>query len=86
MQMAMPNGANRELQHRSCRCHEPARGHVWDPIHLRCTNASCTRTWAGQQEAPTDCEHPRVAADEQAPVALAEGPSDVPEVIHAKEV
>ncbi len=55
--------ANRELPNRAnqCRCHEPARGHFWDPVTLRCTNGSCTRTWDGQQVSPTDCKHRRSA-------------------------
>jgi hypothetical protein len=63
MQMATMQRANRELHNRAnqCRCHEPARGHFWDPVTLRCTNGSCTRTWDGQQVSPTDCEHRRSA-------------------------
>ncbi len=63
MQMATTQRANRELRNRAnqCRCHEPARGHLWDPVTLRCTNGCCTRTWGGQQVSPTDCEHPRSA-------------------------
>lgn len=63
MQMATTQRANRELHNRAnqCRCHEPARGHFWDPVTLRCTNGSCTRTWDGQQVSPTDCEHRRSA-------------------------
>ncbi len=63
MQMATTQRANRELHHRAnqCRCHEPARGHFWDPVTLRCTNGSCTRTWDGQQVSPSDCEHRRSA-------------------------
>ncbi len=63
MQMATTQRANRELRNRAnpCRCHEPARGHLWDPVTLRCTNGSCTRTWGGQQVSPTDCEHRRSA-------------------------
>ncbi len=63
MQMATTQRANREFHHRAnqCRCHEPARGHFWDPVTLRCTNGSCTRTWDGQQLRPTDCEHRRSA-------------------------
>jgi len=54
---------NRELHNRTyqCRCHEPARGHFWDSVTLRCTNGPCTRTWEGQQLSPTDCEHRRSA-------------------------
>ncbi len=61
MQMATTQRANRELHNRAnrCRCHQPARGHFWDPVTLRCTNGSCTRTWDGQQVSPTDCEHRR---------------------------
>jgi len=63
MQLATTQRANRELHRRAnqCRCHEPARGHRWDPVTLRCTNGSCTRTWDGQQVSPTDCEHRRSA-------------------------
>ena len=63
MQRATTQRANRELPNRAnpCRCHEPARGHSWDPVTLRCTNGSCTRTWDGQQVSPTDCEHRRSA-------------------------
>ena len=63
MQLATTQRANRELHNRTnqCRCHEPARGHLWDPVTLRCTNGSCTRTWDGQQVRPTDCEHRRSA-------------------------
>ena len=63
MQTSSTPNANRELHHRAnrCRCHEPARGHFWHPVTLRCTNGSCTRTWDGQQVSPTDCEHPRSA-------------------------
>ncbi len=59
MQMATTKRASRELRNQAnhCRCHEPARGHYWDPVTLRCTNGSCTRTWGGQQVSPTDCEH-----------------------------
>jgi hypothetical protein len=63
MQMATTQRASRELRNQAnhCRCHEPARGHYWDPVTLRCTNGSCTRMWGGQQVSPTDCEHPRNA-------------------------
>ncbi len=63
MQMATTQRANRELRNRAnqCRCHEPARGHLWDPVTLRCTNGSCTRTWGAQQVSPTDCEYRRSA-------------------------
>ncbi len=63
MQMATTQRANRELHNRAnrCRCHEPARGHAWDPVTLRCTNGSCTRTWDGQQVRPSECEHRRNA-------------------------
>jgi len=63
MQMATTQRANWALRNRAneCRCHEPARGHLWDPVTLRCTNGSCTRTWGGQQVSPTDCEHRRSA-------------------------
>jgi len=63
MQMATTQRANRELHNRAnqCRCHELARGHFWDPVTLRCTNGSCTRTWDGQQVNPTDCAHRRSA-------------------------
>jgi hypothetical protein len=63
MQTETTQRANRELHHRAnqCRCHEPARGHFWDPVTLRCTNGSCTRTWDGQQVRPTECEHQRSA-------------------------
>ncbi len=66
MRMATTQRANREPHHRAnqCRCHEPARGHFWDPVTLRCTNGSCTRTWEGQQVSPTDCEHRRSAPRE----------------------
>ena len=59
VQMATMQRANRELHNRAnqCRCHEPARGHTWDPVTLRCTNGPCARTWDGQQLRPTDCEH-----------------------------
>ena len=58
--MATTQRANHEPAHRAnqCRCHQPARGHFWDPVTLRCTNGSCTRTWDGQQVSPTDCEGP----------------------------
>ncbi len=63
MRMATAQRANRELHNRTnqCRCHEPARGHFWNPVTLRCANGSCTRTWEGQQANPTDCEHRRSA-------------------------
>ena len=63
MQMATTQRANRELPNRvnQCRCHESARGHLWDPVTLRCTNGCCRRTWGGQQVSPTDCEHRRSA-------------------------
>ena len=63
MPMATTRRANRTLHNRAnrCRCHERARGHFWDPVTLRCTNGSCTRTWDGQQGNPTDCEHRRSA-------------------------
>ncbi len=63
MQMATTQRANPELHNRTnqCRCHEPARGHTWDPVTLRCTNGSCTRMWDGQQVRPTDCEYRRSA-------------------------
>jgi hypothetical protein len=63
MPMATTQRANHEPAHRAnqCRCHQPARGHFWDPVTLRCTNGSCTRTWDGQQVSPTDCEHQRNA-------------------------
>ncbi len=63
MRMPRTQRANWELHDRAnqCRCHEPARGHFWDPVTLRCTNGSCTRTWDGQQVSPTDCEHRRSA-------------------------
>ncbi len=66
MRMATTQRANRELHNRAnqCRCHEPARGHFWHPVTLRCTNGSCTRTWDGQQMSPTDCEHRRSAPSE----------------------
>ncbi len=59
MQNVTTRRANRTLHNRAnrCRCHERARGHLWDPVTLRCTNGSCTRTWGGQQVSPTDCEH-----------------------------
>jgi hypothetical protein len=71
MQMATTQRLNRELRNRAnqCRCHEPARGHLWDPVTLRCTNGSCTRTWGGQQVSPTDCEHRRSAPWERTPDA-----------------
>jgi hypothetical protein len=61
MRMATAQRTNRELHNRTnqCRCHEPARGHFWDSVTLRCANGSCTRTWEGQQVSPTDCEHRR---------------------------
>ena len=61
MRMATARRANRELHNwtNQCRCHEPARGHFWDLVTLRCANGSCTRTWEGQQVSPTDCEHRR---------------------------
>ena len=63
MQMATTQRANPKLHHRAnqCRCHEPARGHFWHPVTLRCINGSCTRTWHGQQVSPTDCEYRRSA-------------------------
>ncbi len=63
MRMATTQRANRELHNRTnqCRCHEPARGHFWDSVTLRCTNGPCTRTWEGQQLNPTDCEYRRRA-------------------------
>ncbi len=75
MQMATTQRANRELHYRAnqCRCHEPARGHFWDPVTLRCTNGSCTRTWSGQQMRPTDCEHRRSAPWERTPDASPTG-------------
>ena len=63
MQMATMQRANPELHDRTnrCRCHQPARGHFWDAVTLRCSNGSCTRTWDGQQVSPTDCKHRRNA-------------------------
>ncbi len=63
MPMPTTQRVNREHHHRAnqCQCHEAARGHFWDPVTLRCTNGSCTRTWDGQQLSPTDCEHRRSA-------------------------
>jgi len=63
MQMATTQRANREPHNRAnqCRCHEPARGHFWDPVTLRCTNGSCAQTWDGQQVSPSDCEYRRSA-------------------------
>ncbi len=64
MQLATTQTADRELHNRAnpCRCHEPARGHCWDPVTLRCINGSCTQTWHGQQVSPTDCEYRRSAS------------------------
>ncbi len=61
MQMATTQAGHRACQNRAnqCRCHEPSRGHTWDPVTLRCTNGSCTRTWDGQQVRPSECEHRR---------------------------
>jgi len=75
MRMATTQRANRELHNRAnrCRCHEPARGHFWDPVTLRCTNGSCTRTWGGQQVSPTNCEHRRSAPWERTPDAFPTG-------------
>ena len=63
MRMATAQRANRELHNRTyqCRCHEPARGHFWDSVTLRCANGPCTRTWEGQQLNPTNCEYSRSA-------------------------
>ena len=67
IRMRTPNTQRAKVHDRAnqCRCHEPARGHFWDPVTLRCTNGSCTRTWGGQQVSPTDCEHRRSASWER---------------------
>jgi hypothetical protein len=57
-----------------CRCHQPARGHYWDPITLRCANEGCTRTWEGHQQRPTECEYQARAPWQRIP--LAESDSD----------
>ncbi len=71
--MATTQRVNPRLHDRAnqCRCHEPARGHFWDPVTLRCTNGSCVRTWEGQQVRPTDCEHRKSAPWEGTPDASA---------------
>ena len=63
LKMAATQRANQALHNQAnrCQCHESARGHVWNPITLRCVHGSCTQTWDGQQVNPTKCEHRRIA-------------------------